>query len=257
MGIYQGDLRGPTPELYTGRVAERNLVARSGMQVPVVLRQWQLPSLHNYVDIGGISYDIPQEARGNDALNTVLQSRTGADLLIPLAAATTYIFNGIPTITMIQRVQANAKYEPTSQSTNESSRAFQVLASYERIPHPLDHLLQGEGRIDWQKALIEELEETVMAARYKELRVQSGFANPHVEDDYPLFLAVRNYDQILDSIPGYAPLDSAGRTLENPAERTTLRDLFLGIRKRGIKTNGELHSAYPNQNFPVSWQKKL
>lgn len=255
MTIDRGDVTKPQIDIYSGRTSSKVLHSIDGKDVPVVFQQQKQPKLYELNDIDGFSYNVHQDGD----FNTVLQARTETGTLVPLAAASLSVIDDVLTVPMIQRVDANIKeLPPESESPSDGSPIkIELKESYKKVTHPLAHLLQGQQRIEWQKALLEELEEIARQKGFKQMRVVSGFKIPYLTERYTLPMAVQQYDLVLDSLEGYIPIDENGAQINSPEERVVLRTVFRRMRDKRIKTREEISEMYPQLRLPTAWQKEL
>lgn len=93
---------------------------------------------------GEIVYDVPHAQGG--VINTILYTPNLEGAQVPLAVGGVQLVDGIPLVTMLQRVKAFKKFS-AEQAANENS-FLRPKVIYRPTEHPSHALLQGEAKIE-------------------------------------------------------------------------------------------------------------
>jgi len=206
--------------------------------------------LHIHNEQDGIEFDTPTDGDFNLMLHSNENGR-----LVPLAAASISMENDIPTITMIQRVTARVKQDGVPPP--EPNGLIKIEAIYNRIQHPRADLLQGDNKIEWQKALLQQCEQVVKHQGFKTLRLRSGFNSKYAPVGHNLSLAVQQYDYMVNNMDEWIPVDSQNQPITEPEQRQELGKVIKRVRDKKIQTIAEVKQQYQSLQIPFAWQKAL
>lgn len=243
---------GASPKEWTIEPKILEVVRPDGDKVELVLTPFSRIKdnvLHVYNEQDGFSYDIPTDGEAN----TLLQCHENG-ALTPLAAASMSVVEGVPMVTMIQRVKASVAEENVPES--EPGDLFKITAIYDRVTHPKIDLLQGENKIKWQEVLLNQCLDMAKGQGFDRLRLSSGFASRFLEVGHELTLAVQQYDYLANNLDGWVPYDTAGKEIVGD-QRSELNKVVKRVRDKRIKTMDQIQQQHPDVRLPVYWEKKL
>jgi len=201
---------------------------------------------HDLVELENVTYSLPRQGDCNILLQVYDGPKT-----IPLAVASMTSSDRTASLNMVQKVKACKKNE------SAPDEAIQI-ATYPEIEHPYREILYGKDKVKWQELLIESSCSTAKASGCDEIIVVSAFSNRHLNFGRGILLpfGIQQYDQILNKMEGFVPIDSDGRQIEGD-NRKTLGVIMRKLRDKDLKSLEEVHAFYPNFKLPVFWKKAL
>jgi hypothetical protein len=206
--------------------------------------------LHINHELDSVEYDTPTDGD----FNLLLYVNENGHLT-PLAAASISMEDDIPTVTMIQRVTARVKRDDVPPS--EPDDLIKINAIYDRIPHPRADLLQGQNKVEWQLALLQQCEQVVKHQGYNRIRMRSGFSSKYAQVGHILPLAVQQYDYLVNGNENWTPIDQQGNPIVKNDIRAILSKVIKRVRDKAIKSLDEIKTLYPELSTPAAWEKPL